>query len=199
MLVKKTVLGVYQENAYVIVDDATRDALIIDPGDEGESLVRYLESLKINLKAILLTHGHVDHVGAVDAVKDAFSVPVYISEIDMKFIEQRKMAFGKMKRADFFLKEGDEFIFAGKKVQIIETPGHSRGSLSHYVDGLLFSGDVLFQNSVGRTDLPGGNMEELLYSIKEKLMKLPGETRVFPGHGPETTIAMEKAFNGYLR
>jgi len=199
MLVKKTVLGVYQENAYVIVDDATRDALIIDPGDEGESLVRYLESLKINLKAILLTHGHVDHVGAVDAVKDAFSVPVYISEVDMKFIEQRKMAFGKMKRADFFLKEGDEFIFAGKKVQIIETPGHSRGSLSYYVDGLLFSGDVLFQNSVGRTDLPGGNMEELLYSIKEKLMKLPGETRVFPGHGPETTLAMEKAFNGYLR
>lgn len=199
MLVKKTVLGVYQENAYVIVDDATRDALIIDPGDEGESLVRYLESLKINLKAILLTHGHVDHVGAVDAVKDAFSVPVYISEIDMKFIEQRKMAFGKMKRADFFLKEGDEFIFAGKKVQIIETPGHSRGSLSYYVDGLLFSGDVLFQNYVGRTDLPGGNMEELLYSIKEKLMKLPGETRVFPGHGPETTLAMEKAFNGYLR
>lgn len=199
MLVKKTVLGVYQENAYVIVDDATRDALIIDPGDEGESLVRYLESLKINLKAILLTHGHVDHVGAVDTVKDAFSVQVYISEIDMKFIEQRKMAFGKMKRADFFLKEGDEFIFAGKKVQIIETPGHSRGSLSYYVDGLLFSGDVLFQNSVGRTDLPGGNMEELLYSIKEKLMKLPGETRVFPGHGPETTLAMEKAFNGYLR
>lgn len=199
MLVKKTVLGVYQENAYVIVDETTRDALIIDPGDEGESLVRYLESMKINLKAILLTHGHVDHVGAVDAVRDAFSVPVYISEIDMKFIEQRKMAFGKMKRADFFLKEGDEFIFAGKKVQIIETPGHSRGSLSYYVDGLLFSGDVLFQNSVGRTDLPGGNMEELLYSIKEKLMKLPGETRVFPGHGPETTLAMEKAFNGYLR
>lgn len=199
MLVKKTVLGVYQENAYIIVDETTRDALIIDPGDEGESLVKYLESMKINLKAILLTHGHVDHVGAVDAVRDAFSVPVYISEIDMKFIEQRKMAFGKMRRADFFLKEGDEFIFAGKKVQIIETPGHSRGSLSYYVDGLLFSGDVLFQNSVGRTDLPGGNMEELLYSIKEKLMKLPGETRVFPGHGPETTLAMEKAFNGYLR
>lgn len=199
MLVKKTVLGVYQENAYILIDDTTRDALIIDPGDEGESLVRYLESLKINLKAILLTHGHVDHVGAVDAVRDAFSVPVYISEIDMKFIEQRKMAFGKMKRADHFLKEGDEFIFSGKKVEIIETPGHSRGSLSYYVDGLLFSGDVLFQNSVGRTDLPGGNMEELLYSIKEKLMKLPGETRVFPGHGPETTLAMEKAFNGYLR
>ena len=199
MLVKKTVLGVYQENAYILIDDTTRDALIIDPGDEGESLVRYLESLKINLKAILLTHGHVDHVGAVDAVREAFSVPVYISEIDMKFIEQRKMAFGKMKRADHFLKEGDEFIFSGKKVEIIETPGHSRGSLSYYVDGLLFSGDVLFQNSVGRTDLPGGNMEELLYSIKEKLMKLPGETRVFPGHGPETTLAMENAFNGYLR
>lgn len=199
MLVNKTVLGVYQENAYIIIDEETRDAMIVDPGDEGEALVKYLENLKVHLKAILLTHGHIDHVGAVDTVREAFSVPVYISEVDMKYIEQRKMAFGKMKKADFFLKEGDEFFFAGKKVEIIETPGHSKGSLSFYLDGLLFSGDVLFQNSVGRTDLPGGSMEELLYSIKEKLMKLPGDTRVFPGHGPETTLAMEKAFNGYLR
>lgn len=199
MLVKKTVLGVYQENAYILIDEQSRDALIIDPGDEGDSLVKYLESLKINLKAILLTHGHIDHVGAVDAVRDAYSVPVYISELDMKFIEQRKMAFGKMRRADYFLKEGDDFLFSGKKVEIIETPGHSRGSLSFYIDGLLFSGDVIFQNSVGRTDLPGGSMEELLHSIKEKLMKLPGETRVFPGHGPETTLAIEKSFNAYLR
>lgn len=199
MIVKKTVLGVYQENAYILIDEESKDALVIDPGDEGESLVKYLESLKVHLKAILLTHGHVDHVGAVDAVRDAFGIPVYISELDMKYIDQRKMAFGKMRRADFFLKEGDVFTFAEKKVKIIETPGHSKGSLSFYIDGLLFSGDVLFQNSVGRTDLPGGNMEELLHSIKNKLMKLPGETRVFPGHGPETTLTMEQSFNGYLR
>lgn len=199
MQIKKLVLGVYQENAYILIDENSREALIVDPGDEGDSLVKYLRGLNLELKAILLTHGHVDHVGAVDAVRDAFSVPVYISELDMKYIEQRKMAFGKMRRADFFLKEGEEFYFAGKRIDIIETPGHSKGSLSFFIEGMLFSGDVLFQNSVGRTDLPGGNMEELLFSIKEKLMKLPGETRVFPGHGPETTLAIEKSFNGYLK
>jgi glyoxylase-like metal-dependent hydrolase (beta-lactamase superfamily II) len=199
MLIKKKILGVYQENAYVIIDEHTNDALIIDPGDDGEELVPYLRNLKVNLKAILLTHGHVDHVGAVDAVRDAFSIPAYISEIDMKYIEKRKMAFGKMRTADFFLSEGDRFEFAGKNIRIIGTPGHSKGSLSYLIDGVLFSGDVLFQNSVGRTDLPGGDMDELLDSIKNKLLTLPESTRVMPGHGSETTLGMEKAFNAYLR
>lgn len=199
MQINKLVLGAYQENCYIVIDDDSKDALIIDPGDEGEELVKHLSKMNINLKSILLTHGHMDHVGAVDAVRDAFDIPVYISEVDMKYIEQRKMAFGKMRRADFFLKEGDDFSFAGKKIAIYETPGHSKGSLSFLMEGILFAGDVLFQNSVGRTDLPGGNMEELLRSIKDKLMKLPESTRVLPGHGPETTLGMEKAFNGYLR
>lgn len=199
MQINKLVLGAYQENCYIVIDDDSKDALIIDPGDEGEELVKHLSKMNINLKSILLTHGHVDHVGAVDAVRDAFDIPVYISEVDMKYIEQRKMAFGKMRRADFFLKEGDDFSFVGKKIAIYETPGHSKGSLSFLMEGILFAGDVLFQNSVGRTDLPGGNMEELLRSIKDKLMKLPESTRVLPGHGPETTLGMEKAFNGYLR
>ena len=199
MQIKKLVLGTYQENAYIIIDDHSKDALIIDPGDEGKELVKQLKNMNMNLKYILLTHGHIDHVGAVDAVRDAFEIPVYISEKDMKYIEQRKMAFGKMRKADFFLKEGDEFKFAGKEIKIYETPGHSKGSLSFLIEGILFSGDVLFQNSVGRTDLPGGNMEELLSSIKDKLMLLPESTRVMSGHGPETTLAMEKAFNSYLR
>lgn len=199
MQIKKLVLGAYQENAYIVIEEESKEALIIDPGDEGEQLVKQLGKMNIHLKAILLTHGHVDHVGAVDAVRDAFEIPVYISETDMKYIEQRKMAFGTMRRADFFLKEGEDFSFAGKKVGIFETPGHSKGSLSFLIEGILFSGDVLFQNSVGRTDLPGGDMEELLRSIKDKLMKLPESTRVMPGHGPETTLGMEKSFNGYLR
>ncbi|NCC79196.1 MAG: MBL fold metallo-hydrolase, partial [Clostridia bacterium] len=109
MQINKLVLGAYQENCYLVIDDDSKDALIIDPGDEGEELVKHLSKMNINLKSILLTHGHVDHVGAVDAVRDAFDIPVYISEVDMKYIEQRKMAFGKMRRADFFLKEGDDF------------------------------------------------------------------------------------------
>ena len=193
------VLGSYQENAYIIINEETREALIIDPGDEGKSLVSYLKGLNVKLQYILLTHGHLDHVGAVDEVREAFNIPAYISEVDMKYIERRKVAFGQMKRADFFLKEGDDLSFGNLPIKIFETPGHSKGSLSYLIDNVLYVGDVLFQGSIGRTDLPGGEFNELISSIKDKLMKLPGNTRVMPGHGPETTLSQEKSFNIYLR
>lgn len=199
MLIKKTVLGSYQENAYIIINEETREAIIIDPGDEGKSLVSYLKGLNVKLQYILLTHGHLDHVGAVDALREEFNIPAYISEADMKYIERRKVAFGPMKRADFFLKEGDDLAFGNLPIRIFETPGHSRGSLSYLIDGVLYVGDVLFQGSIGRSDLPGGEFSELISSIKDKLMKLPGNTRVMPGHGPETTLSQEKSFNIYLR
>ena len=199
MLIKKMVLGSYQENAYIIINEETREAIIIDPGDEGKSLVSYLKGLNVKLQYILLTHGHLDHVGAVDEVREAFNIPAYISEVDMKYIERRKVAFGQMKRADFFLKEGDDLSFGNLPIKIIETPGHSKGSLSYLIDNVLYVGDVLFQGSIGRTDLPGGEFNELISSIKDKLMKLPGNTRVMPGHGPETTLSQEKSFNIYLR
>jgi len=199
MIIKKMVLGSYQENAYLIIDEETREAIIIDPGDEGKSIIASIEGLNVKLQYILLTHGHVDHVGAVDALREAYHVPAYISEVDMKYIERRKMAFGPMKRADFFLKEGDSLLLGKRKIGIYETPGHSKGSLSYLIDGVLYAGDVLFQGSIGRFDLPGGNFEELISSIKDKLMKLPESTRVMPGHGPETTLSHEKMFNVYLR
>lgn len=193
------VLGSYQENAYIIINEENRGAIIIDPGDEGKSLVSYLKGLNVKLQYILLTHGHLDHVGAVDELREEFNIPVYINEADMKYIERRKMAFGPMKRADFFLKEGDDLSFGNHSIKIFETPGHSKGSLSYLIDGVLYVGDVLFQGSIGRTDLPGGDFNELISSIKDKLMKLPGNTRVMPGHGPETTLSQEKSFNIYLR
>lgn len=199
MLIKKMVLGSYQENAYIIINEETREAIIIDPGDEGKSLVSYLKGLNVKLQYILLTHGHLDHVGAVDEVREAFNIPAYISEVDMKYIERRKVAFGQMKRMDFFLKEGDDLSFGNLPIKIFETPGHSKGSLSYLIDNVLYVGDVLFQGSIGRTDLPGGEFNELISSIKDKLMKLPGNTRVMPGHGPETTLSQEKSFNIYLR
>lgn len=199
MLIKKMVLGSYQENAYIIINEETREAIIIDPGDEGKSLISYLKGLNVKLQYILLTHGHLDHVGAVDELREEFNIPVYINEADMKYIERRKMAFGPMKRADFFLKEGDDLSFGTHSIKIFETPGHSKGSLSYLIDGVLYVGDVLFQGSIGRTDLPGGDFNELISSIKDKLMKLPGNTRVMPGHGPETTLSQEKSFNIYLR
>lgn len=199
MLIKKMVLGSYQENSYIIINEETREAIIIDPGDEGKSLVSYLKGLNVKLQYILLTHGHLDHVSAVDELREEFNIPVYINEADMKYIERRKMAFGPMKRADFFLKEGDDLSFGTHSIKIFETPGHSKGSLSFLIDGVLYVGDVLFQGSIGRTDLPGGDFNELISSIKDKLMKLPGNTRVMPGHGPETTLSQEKSFNIYLR
>lgn len=199
MLIKKMVLGSYQENAYIIINEETREAIVIDPGDEGKSLISYLKGLNVKLQYILLTHGHLDHVGAVDELREEFNIPVYINEADMKYIERRKMAFGPMKRADFFLKEGDDLSFGTHSIKIFETPGHSKGSLSYLIDGVLYVGDVLFQGSIGRTDLPGGDFNELISSIKDKLMKLPGNTRVMPGHGPETTLSQEKSFNIYLR
>ncbi|MGB4590176.1 MAG: MBL fold metallo-hydrolase [Clostridiaceae bacterium] len=199
MLIKKTVLGSYQENAYIIINEETREAIIIDPGDEGKSLIGYLKGLKVKLQYILLTRGHLDHVGAVDELREEFNIPAYISEADMKYIERRKVAFGQMKKTDFFLKEGDDLAFGNMPIKIFETPGHSKGSLSYLIDGVLYVGDVLFQGSIGRTDLPGGEFNELISSIKDKLMKLPGNTRVMPGHGPETTLAQEKSFNIYLR
>ena len=199
MLIKKMVLGSYQENAYIIINEETREAIIIDPGDEGKSLVSYLKGLNVKLQYILLTHGHLDHVGAVDDLREEFNIPAYISEADMKYIERRKVAFGQMKRADFFLKEGDSLSFGNMPVKIFETPGHSKGSLSFLIDNVLYVGDVLFQGSIGRTDLPGGEFNELISSIKDKLMRLPGNTRVMPGHGPETTLSQEKSFNIYLR
>ncbi len=199
MQIKKVVLGPFEENAYILIQEGSKEAIIIDPGAEEEKLIPYLKYLNINLKYILLTHGHVDHVGAVDALRDEFDVPVYISKADMDYIEKKKMAFGPMKKADFFIKEGDDLFFGDKKITILDTPGHSKGSLSFLIEGILFSGDVLFQNSIGRSDLPGGNFDELIQSIKTKLFPLPDKTQVMPGHGPQTTMGMEKAFNAYLR
>ncbi len=199
MQVKKVVLGPYVENAYILVHEDTKEAIIIDPGDEAQSLIKYINDLNVELKYILLTHGHIDHVGAVDALRDAYDVPVYISELDMTYIEKKKTAFGTMRRAEYFLREGDDLYFGEEKITIFETPGHSKGSLSYLIGGILFAGDVLFQNSIGRTDLPGGDFEELINSIKTKFFPLPEKTQVMPGHGPQTTLAMERAFNSFLR
>ncbi len=199
MLVKKLVVGPYAENTYILIHDETKEAIIIDPGDEEKTLITYIKDLNLDLKYILLTHGHVDHVGAVDGLREAFSVPAYISKTDMNYIEKKKMSFGTMRRADYFLNEGDDLYFGKEKITILETPGHSKGSLSFLIGGILFPGDVLFQNSIGRTDLPGGDFEELIRSIKTKFFPLPEKTQVMPGHGPQTTLGMEKAFNSFLR
>lgn len=181
------------------------EALVIDPGGNGQGIKSFLEEKGFKLKYIVLTHGHFDHVGAVADLKDE-NVEILIHEEDLYLYEianQQAMNFGieipKLPSPDRFLAEGDRVEFAGMSLDVIHTPGHTPGSISLYGHGLLFTGDTLFANSVGRTDFPRSSHDALMKSIKDKLFKLPDDTRVLPGHEDETTINIEKENNPFLR
>lgn len=199
----RLVVGPLGVNCYIIMDQD--EALVIDPGGNGESIKSFLKEKGFKLKYIVLTHGHFDHVGAVADLKDE-NVEILIHEEDLYLYEianQQAMNFGieipKLPSPDRFLAEGDRVEFAGRSLDVIHTPGHTPGSISLYGHGLLFTGDTLFANSVGRTDFPRSSHDALMKSIKDKLFKLPDDTRVLPGHEDETTISIEKEHNPFLR
>ncbi len=197
-------VGALQENTVILVDDDTKEAVIIDPGAEGERIKAELEGYKP--VAIINTHGHLDHVGQVGYLKEIFDIPFYLNEKDI-FLTNNDIfpGFAEMVGAvpcpepDFNLKEGDTIKFGNTELKVIETPGHTPGGVCFYdqKNKILVAGDTLFQGSVGRTDLPGGNPEQLKQSL-QKLMKLPEETTVICGHGPNTTIGNEKISNPYI-
>lgn len=205
---KQIPLGLLQTNCYVLYNQQ-KDCIIIDPGSEGDKLITYLAKEELQPKAILLTHAHFDHIGAVEVIRKAFKIPVYVHEKEASWLSDPSLNGSQLflngrsiiaSPADKLLKvEGkltiDEFTF-----EIFETPGHSPGSVSFYVKDIntVFAGDTLFQGSIGRTDLPGGSHEQLLNSIEEKLLILPAETKVLPGHGPTTTIEKEINLNPFL-
>lgn len=199
MKIEKLILGGYMENCYIVYDEKTLKGFIVDPGDEGNLIKNYIEGNNIKLEFILLTHGHIDHVGASDFISKAFNLPVYISKTDMEYINRGEMVFGKIKEPDFYLSGGDIIDFNGKDIKVIETPGHSEGHVSFLLDNHLFSGDVLFENSIGRFDLPGGNYNTLINTIKNKIVVLPDDTIVYTGHGNITTVGKEKRNNPFLR
>ena len=193
-------LGDLGANCYVVADEAARACAVIDPGDEGERVAQALSSLNLNVQAILLTHGHFDHVGGVRALRDATGAPVYLHSADASLPGQLAGD-----RPDAFLDLARETPapVGSITVEVLETPGHSQGSVCFLcrqagADDALFTGDTLFQGSCGRTDFPGGSMEEMLASLK-KLSQLPGDYRVYPGHGGETTLEQERRYNPYMR
>lgn len=199
----RLVVGPLGVNCYIIMDQD--EALVIDPGGNGQGIKSFLEEKGFKLKYIVLTHGHFDHVGAVADLKDE-NVEILIHEEDLYLYEianQQAMNFGieipKLPSPDRFLAEGDRVEFAGMSLDVIHTPGHTPGSISLYGHGLLFTGDTLFANSVGRTDFPRSSHDALMKSIKDKLFKLPDDTRVLPGHEDETTINIEKENNPFLK
>jgi glyoxylase-like metal-dependent hydrolase (beta-lactamase superfamily II) len=201
-------LGVFQTNCYII-EKENGDCLIFDPGSEGKKLINWLTKRNLKPTAILLTHAHFDHIGAVDVVRDFYQIPVYLHEEEEEWLGNPQLngsKFFKMqeplrvKPADYILKREEAFKLGDFEFFVYETPGHSPGSVSFYFEkeGFVVSGDALFKSSIGRTDLPGGNQSQLLKSIHEKLLFLPEETLVLSGHGPVTTIGEEMDHNPYL-
>ena len=193
-------LGPLGTNCYVIGDKAVGEVFIIDPATP--EVLYALKKHDLKPKAILLTHGHADHISAVTELKEKYNIPVYASEEEDRLLVDTRANLSSMFGnpvsicADKYLRDGDKFTIADKEIKFILTPGHTQGSGCYYIaeDEVLFSGDTLFHQSRGRTDFPGGSEAAIIRSIKEKLLVLPGETTVYPGHMDMTTIDNEKVY-----
>ena len=199
MILKSVAVGAYQENTYFLIDEITKEAVIFDPGAEAELIFNIIERLNIKPKMILLTHGHFDHVGAVREVKNKYEIPFYISKEDEDMRKVDTRLFGDIPEVDGYLKDGDKLTFGnGKEIKVITTPGHTPGGICFLCENILITGDTLFNGSIGRTDFTGGNFNTLISSIKNKLLHLGDNIKVYPGHGVESTIGYEKRHNPYI-
>ena len=205
MKVELIVTGRIEENCYVAMDEATHEAVIVDPGDDAPRIVDAVTRLGAKPIAIINTHCHFDHVGAVSAIRRQYDIPFYIHPADRQMLEHAALSaqgFGlslEQPETDRFIREGETFKLGESKLSVRFTPGHCPGHITLVGDGFAFVGDVLFAGSVGRTDLPGASWEVLAESIRTQLLTLPDETRVYPGHGPETTIGRERRTNPFLQ
>ena len=195
--------GPFMVNSYLVVNG--KKAFILDPGSGIKPILVKAESEKLEIEAIIATHGHIDHVDGVGRVKSKYKAPFYANELDMDLLKSVKMQarmFGVPDPGsvipDRNLPLSGEIKVAGLTLELYHTPGHSKGSVSIKIDDVLFSGDTLFNFSIGRSDLPGGNHIELISSIKNKILIMPDNTRVLSGHGPETTVGREKKMNPFL-
>ena len=208
MILKMLTVGPFQENCYVIGDEETGVGAIVDPGDEAARIALAVEQTNLEITQILITHAHIDHVGAVASLVDEYSCPVLMHAEAEPMLGQLPtqammmgLRFGKVPAVDRHIEDEEVIEVGGLQLRSLYTPGHAPGHLAFYIgsEGLLLSGDALFAGSVGRVDLPGGSMEVLMRSIEERLLTLPDETRVYPGHGPETTIGNERVHNPFLQ
>lgn len=207
MKIETMVLGDVRTNCYLLINEETKEALVVDPADRADVIVRKLIDEGLTLKAILLTHGHGDHILAVGDLKKQFGVKVYAAKAEEALLSDAvqnlsKALFGiaVTVKPDILLEDGQEFEAAGVRLRMLYTPGHTPGGCCYYQaeEKILFSGDTLFCGSIGRTDFPGGSLSELVRSVKEKLLVLPEDVKVYPGHEEMTTIGHEKRYNPYM-
>lgn len=207
MKIQHSVLGMCATNTYYVYDDETKRGLIVDSADSPDTIIAKADSLSMIPEAILITHGHFDHVLAMNKVREHYGIKVYAGLTEKQVLHDMAMnltssfGMGQIFDADIYLKDGEEFETAGYHIKAIEVPGHTIGGMCYYFDkqGVLFSGDTLFCESVGRSDFPGGSASALCRGIKDKLFILPEHTKVYPGHMDETTIGNEIKYNPFCR
>lgn len=203
-----TVLGMVGTNCYIIVNETSKQCIVVDPADDAEAIYGVVLRSECKLEGILLTHGHFDHMLAADELREKSGAKIYAGKEEIDVLSNATYnlsgvmgGFATTLSADVYLEDGQEFMIAGIKMTAIHTPGHTKGSMCYYIPehNTLISGDTLFAESVGRTDFPTGSMSQIVNSIKTKLFVLPDDTKVLPGHGDETSISYEKRYNPYCQ
>lgn len=206
MIIEDLVVGPIMSNCFIVGCETTKEAVVIDPGDESNKILMTLAKHKLKVKYIINTHGHVDHVGGNKKLKEATGADLLIHSLDapmLSRISATGAAWGlnveDSPPPDRMLKDGDEIKFGNITLKVIHTPGHSPGGISLYTDGCVFVGDTLFSGSIGRTDFPGGDYDTIISSIRNKLFVLGDNVKVYTGHGPETSIAIEKKYNPFAK
>ena len=206
MILKRLEVGPFAANCYIIGSEDSQEGIIIDPGDEAERILKEVGDSGLDIKIIALTHGHSDHTAALKEIKEATGARIAIHTDDVGTLKQKLLGvfmgagFKSPPPPDRLLNDGDVISVSGLELTVIHTPGHSRGSICLLGDGVLFSGDTLFNYGIGRSDLPGsgGNHEQLIESIHSRLLVLDDDIKVYPGHGPDTTIGAERRGNPFL-
>lgn len=209
MILQSFEVGPFMSNCYVVGDEATGAGLVIDPGAEGQRILQAVKAKKLSIEYVVITHAHIDHIGATREVVDGAHAKLALHEAEggtafASLAKAQARAFlgetiGDMPKPDWDLKDGDTISVGQLRFKVLHTPGHSAGGISLYGNGIVFTGDTLFNGSIGRTDLPGCSFEAIADSIKTRLYTLPDETVVYPGHGPSSTIGAEKRSNPFVR
>lgn len=205
MIIKELVVGPLMANCFIFGCQATKEAVVIDPGGDAGRIIRVLDDLKLQIKYIINTHGHFDHVSGNGELKEATGVDILIHPLDAPMLSRlssNAAIFGvrvdNSPPCDRTIEEGETISFGKLTLEVIHTPGHTPGGISLFTDGIVFVGDTLFAGSIGRTDFPGGDYNTLISSIQSKLFKMNDDVRVFSGHGPETTIGRERRYNPFV-